>query len=156
MSPNSALQCPRHGAELIVERMHGIEVDRCGLCNGRWLDHHELDELEATRADEDERRGTVRYAERDSDLDCPVCGERMAAFNYRAYDLELDTCREEHGFWLDAGEEGRVRDIIDERVRGLKRSASAEVAWGNFLDGLGGRGGGGAWGSVRRFFGGRR
>ena len=49
-----------------------------------------------------------------------------------------------------------VRDIIDERVRGLKRSASAEVAWGNFLDGLGGRGGGGAWGSVRRFFGGRR
>ena len=80
----------------------------------------------------------------------------MAAFNYRAYDLEIDTCREEHGFWLDAGEEGRVRDIIDERVRGLKRSASAEVAWGNFLDGLGGRGGGGAWGSVRRFFGGRR
>ena len=156
MSPNPALQCPRDGSELIVEHMHGIEVDHCGVCNGRWLDHHELDDLEATRAEEDERRGTVRFAERDSDLDCPVCGDRMAAFNYRAYDLELDTCREEHGFWLDAGEEGRVRDIIDERVRGLKRSASAEVAWGNFLDGLGGRGGGGAWGSVRRFFGGGR
>ena len=69
---------------------------------------------------------------------------------------ELDTCRSEHGFWLDAGEEGRVRDIIDERVRGLQRSATAEAAWGNFLDGLGGRGGGGAWGSVRRFFGGGR
>ena len=150
------MQCPRDGAHLIEERMHGIEVDHCPDCNGRWLDHHELDALEATRAGEDERRGTVRYAERNSDLDCPVCGERMAAFNYRAYDLELDTCRGEHGFWLDAGEEGRVRDIVDDRVRGLQRSQSAEAAWGKFLEGLGGRGGGGAWDSVRRFFGGRR
>ena len=149
------MQCPKDGTNLIEERMHGIEVDHCGTCNGRWLDHHELDELEATRADEDERRGTIRFADRESELSCPVCGEPMAAFNYRAYDLEIDTCRDEHGFWLDAGEEGRVRDIIDERVRELKRSASAEAAWGDFLKGLGGGGGGdGVWGSVRRFFGG--
>ncbi len=151
------MQCPKDGTDLIEERMHGIEVDHCGTCNGRWLDHHELDELEATRADEDERRGTIRFADRTSDLRCPICGEPMAAFNYRAYDLEIDTCRDEHGFWLDAGEEGRVRDIIDERVRELKRSASAEVAWGDFLNGLSGGGGGdGVWGSVRRFFGGGR
>ena len=150
------MQCPRDGTELVEERMHGIEVDHCHTCNGRWLDHHELDELEATRASEDERRGTIRFSDRESELRCPVCGEPMAAFNYRAYDLELDTCRAEHGFWLDAGEEGQVRDIIDERVRDLKRSASAEVAWGDFLNGLGGRGGGGAWDSVRRFFGGGR
>ena len=151
------MQCPKDGTDLIEERMHGIEVDHCGTCNGRWLDHHELDELEATRADEDERRGTIRFADRESELSCPVCGEPMAAFNYRAYDLEIDTCRDEHGFWLDAGEEGRVRDIIDERVRELKRSASAEAAWGDFLKGLSGGGGGdGVWGSVRRFFGGGR
>ena len=151
------MQCPKDGTDLIEERMHGIEVDHCGTCNGRWLDHHELDELEATRADEDERRGTIRFADRESELSCPVCGEPMAAFNYRAYDLEIDTCRDEHGFWLDAGEEGRVRDIIDERVRELKRSASAEAAWGDFLKGLGSGGGGeGVWGSVRRFFGGGR
>ncbi|MCY4615187.1 MAG: zf-TFIIB domain-containing protein [Chloroflexi bacterium] len=151
------MQCPKDGTDLIEEHMHGIEVDHCGTCNGRWLDHHELDELEATRADEDERRGTIRFADRESELSCPVCGEPMAAFNYRAYDLEIDTCRDEHGFWLDAGEEGRVRDIIDERVRELKRSASAEAAWGDFLKGLSGGGGGdGVWGSVRRFFGGGR
>lgn len=150
------MQCPKDGSDLVEERMHGIEVDHCRACNGRWLDHHELDDLEATRAGEDERRGTVIFSERDSDLRCPICGEPMAAFNYRAYDLELDTCRQEHGFWLDAGEEGRVRDIVDERVRNLKRSASAEVAWGDFLDGLGGGGGDGVWGSVRRFFGGGR
>ena len=93
------MECPRDGTALIEERMHGIEVDHCPACNGRWLDHHELDELEATRAEEDERRGTIRFAERDSHLRCPVCGDEMTAFNYRADDLEIDTCRDEHGFW---------------------------------------------------------
>jgi hypothetical protein len=44
-----------------------------------------------------------------------------------------------------------VRDIINDRVRGLERSASAEAAWGGFLRGLkGGRGGGGLFGRGRR------
>ena len=150
------MRCPRDGSELVEEHMHGIEVDHCVQCNGRWLDHHELDELEAMRASEAERRATVQYAQRDSELNCPVCGERMSAFNYRGYNVEIDTCENEHGFWLDAGEEGRVRDIIDERVKGLERSVSAEAAWSKFLDGLGGKGGGGVWNGVRSFFGGRR
>ena len=54
------MQCPRDGTVLIAEYVHGIEVDHCKACNGRWLDHHELDELEATRADGDDRRGTDR------------------------------------------------------------------------------------------------
>jgi uncharacterized protein len=138
------MECPRDGRELIVEHVHGIEVDHCPQCNGRWLDHHELDQLEATTGATDaERRATIEFGEKDSELDCPKCGKRMRAFNYRAYNLELDVCLDEHGYWLDAGEEGRVRDIINDRVRGLERSATAEASWGNFLNGLKkGRGGG--------------
>lgn len=149
------VNCPRHHVDLVPETHHGIEVDRCPDCNGRWLDHHELDQLEATvRSTEEQRLATIQYARRDSELDCPVCGRRMMAFNYRAYDLELDVCDDQHGFWLDAGEEGRVRDIIEERVKGLRRAAGAEAAWDRFLDGLGGRGsaGGSIW---DRLFGGR-
>ena len=148
------LRCPRDGSALAEEQVHGIELDHCPNCNGRWLDHHQLDELEATRVeDAAPRRATIRFSNRDSELPCPVCDRQMSAFNYRGYDLEIDVCEEEHGFWLDAGEEGRVRDIIDERVRGLQRSVSAEKAWDNFLEGVGG---GGVWKSVRSFFGGRR
>ena len=43
---------------------------------------------------------------------------------------------DQHGYWLDAGEDGRIRDIIAERVRDLDRSASAEAAWGGFLNNL--------------------
>jgi Zn-finger nucleic acid-binding protein len=148
--------CPRDQTELKEEQLHGIEVDHCPTCNGRWLDHHELDELEAGKATEEERRGMIQYAQRESELPCPVCGELMLAFNYRAYNIELDSCEQEHGFWLDAGEVGEVRDTIEERVRGLKRAATAEESWGKFLDGIGGKSGGGAFGALRGFFGGRR
>ncbi len=128
----------------MVEHHHGIEVDRCPDCNGRWLDHAELDRLESSvRSTEEQRNATIEYSGRASELACPRCAKPMRAFNYRAYDLELDACEDQHGFWLDAGEDGRVRDIIEERVKGLQRAASAEAGWDRFLDGLGkgGRGG---------------
>ena len=136
------MNCPRCQAELLPhQQYHGIVVDRCPSCDGRWLDHDELDQLEATTpSTQEERRATIKYAERRSELGCPRCGKAMAAFNYRAYNLELDAC-DDHGFWLDAGEEARVREVIEERVRGLARASSAEAAWGGFLSRLkGGRG----------------
>ena len=147
------MQCPRDGAELVPERYRDIEVDHCKTCNGRWLDHHELVALEASVASgEHERAGTVEYAKRPSELDCPVCGQRMRAFNYRAYNLEIDTCEQEHGFWLDAGEDGLLRDVMEERVRGLARASSAEEAWGKFLGRVGNRS---VWDNIKRMFGGR-
>jgi Zn-finger nucleic acid-binding protein len=149
------MKCPRDGADLVIEHHHGIEVDHCPSCSGRWLDHHELDHLEATvPSTEAERLATIQYSRRDSELNCPVCGNQMIAFNYRAYNLELDTCEEEHGFWLDAGEDGRVRDIVEERIRGLNRSAGAEAAWDGFLDGLrgGGRGSSDIWNRLKGMF----
>lgn len=100
--------CPRDRTQLETSAEHGIEVDRCGKCQGAWYDYDELAELEATVGDEDERRGTIDYSKHASDLACPVCQQVMHAFNYRAYNLELDACAEGHGFWLDAGESERV------------------------------------------------
>jgi Zn-finger nucleic acid-binding protein len=112
-------------------------VDHCPECNGRWLDYGELDQLEATvKSTEEERRATVQFGERPGELKCPVCEKTMTTFQYRAHAVEIDVCPEEHGYWLDAGEEGRVRDIIAERVRDLARSANAEAGWGKFLGGI--------------------
>ncbi len=136
------MSCPRDHTPLTTEAQLGIEIDRCSTCNGRWLDFDELDQLEATvPSTEADRRATIEYGDHRGELNCPVCGERMRTFDYRGYNLELDVCPEEHGYWLDAGEDGRVRDIIAERVRDLGRAASAEAAWGGFLSRLkGGRG----------------
>ena len=143
------MKCPRDGAEFRVEELRGIQVDRCPECNGRWLDREELGQLEATvTSTEEQRVATIEYSNRESELSCPKCGALMSTFNYRAYSLELDACREGHGYWLDAGEEGRVRDIIEERVKGLERAATAEASWDKFLDGI--RGGGSFWDRLTR------
>jgi Zn-finger nucleic acid-binding protein len=124
------MKCPRDGSELTTEREGSLDVDRCPQCRGLWLDHDELDELEATVAQhEHHRRATIEYAKRPSDLPCPVCHKLMRAFNYRAYNLELETCEDRHGFWLDAGEEKHLLEIMRERVRGLNRAVHAERSW---------------------------
>jgi Zn-finger nucleic acid-binding protein len=129
----STLRCPRDGSELITEREYGIDVDHCPTCKGAWYEQMELELLEATVArDEGPRRGTIEYAKRQSELQCPHCGADMRAFDYRANNLELDSCPNEHGFWLDAGEADRVRGLMRERLRGLQRSSRAEEVWANF------------------------
>ena len=130
------MDCPRCAAPLELKSLKGIDVDRCGNCDGIWLDHPELDMLEDTVMDEDERKGTMVYAVRPSDISCPRCAGPMRTFNYRAYNLPLDECEEQHGFWLDSGEERRVLDLMKQRVKDLKRSASAEDEWGKLLNRL--------------------
>ncbi len=130
------MNCPRDNTGLKHETLHGIQVDACDTCGGIWLDTHELDELEAaTSSTEEERRATVTFGERKGDLKCPVCTKTMIVFNYRAHAVEIDMC-DEHGWWLDHGEEKRVREIIEERVRDLGRKYSAEKSWGGFLSGV--------------------
>ena len=143
------MNCPRDKVELQVERHRDIEVDRCPTCKGGWLDADELSRLEETvKSTEEQRRATIQYANHASELTCPKCGGSMTAFNYRAYSLELDVCDQHHGFWLDDGEAIRVREIIEERVAGLERAATAEAGWDKFLDDL--RGGGSFWNRLTR------
>lgn len=97
------MRCPRCSAELKVEQSRGIEVDRCPNCRGLWLDYTELDQLEDVVLDKDEVKGTLAYSPRPSDISCPRCEGPMKAFNYRAWDLELDLCEKQHGFWLIRG-----------------------------------------------------
>lgn len=146
------LNCPRDATPLDMGTEHGIEVDRCPTCRGAWYDDEELAILESTVADESDRGGMIDYAKRESELSCPVCGKPMRAFNYRAYNLELDACIEEHGFWLDEGEANRVRDVMKDRVSGLRRAGSAQEAWDRAKRG----GGGGVMDQLRGLFGGRR
>jgi Zn-finger nucleic acid-binding protein len=129
----ATLNCPRCETLLKLEKYKGIEVDRCPDCKGLWLDHPELDQLEDTVMDDDDLKGTMEYARRASEISCPKCGVLMTTFNYRAYNLPIDYCPEEHGFWLDKGEEERVLELIKQRTNDLNRSSNAEVEWAKFL-----------------------
>ena len=127
------MDCPRCKVPLSTANHKGIEIDSCPQCEGMWLDHPELDQLEDTVMDEDESKGTMVYAVRSSDISCPQCAGPMRTFNYRAYNLPIDECEAQHGFWLDKGEEKRVRELMDQRIKDLKRSGAAEQEWTKLL-----------------------
>ena len=54
----------------------------------------------------------------------------MMEFNYRANDLAIDACPNGHGFWLDNGEDKRIKLLLEQRVKDLGRSNKAEKLWG--------------------------
>ena len=128
------LNCPRCKVALNEKKFKDIDVDHCPQCKGLWLEFHELDELEDHSMDSDDTKGMLEYARRESDISCPHCDKLMETFNYRAHNLPIDHCTNEHGYWLDEGEEKKVLDIMKQRVRDLKRSSSAEESWSKFLE----------------------
>ena len=130
------MECPRCNTELKLETYKGIEVDKCPRCEGLWLDYIELDQLEDAIFDKDKLKGMMDYSPRPSDISCPKCQGMMTIFNYRAYNLPIDSCNDEHGFWLDKGEEKRVQELMKQRIKDLDRSAKAEAEWFGFLNKL--------------------
>ncbi len=128
------MNCPRCDVALNEKSLKGIEIDHCPECKGLWLDFHEMDQLEDHSMDDDELKGMMEYARRESDISCPHCNEVMETFNYRANDLPIDHCKNQHGYWLDEGEEKKVLEIMKQRVQDLKRSSSAEESWSKFLE----------------------
>ena len=133
------MNCPRCDSNLKVEKYKGIEVDRCVSCEGMWLEHHELDELEDKAMDDDDSKGTMITRSGPSELKCPNCQGGMLQFRYRYNELWLDVCELEHGFWLDKGEEKRVLELMEQRIKDLKRSGNAEQEWAKLLERVGGK-----------------
>jgi Zn-finger nucleic acid-binding protein len=129
------MNCPRCNGQMVIEDYMGIEVDKCRSCKGMWLDLIELDELEDKAYAEDALKGQVIYRTAPSTLKCPKCGKVMKKFNYKLYDVELDYC-EEHGYWLDKGEEERVLQIMKQRAKDMQRKADEEGKWTSFLGAL--------------------
>ncbi|MGA7710833.1 MAG: hypothetical protein WCA81_02950 [Rhizomicrobium sp.] len=50
----------------------------------------------------------------------------MKTFEYRFYDLEMDFCDQQHGFWLEADEDKRVSALMQEEEKNLGRKVLAE------------------------------
>lgn len=132
------MNCPKCSSELTKKFYKGMfEVESCPNCRGMWLDFHELDKLEDVIYAEDAHKGSLVHFQRQTDFPCPHCGAKLDEFQYRLYDLNLDTCAEnDHGFWLDAGEDERVMEIMRKRAEDIKRKMDAESEWRQMLKGM--------------------
>ena len=142
----ASLTCPACEGVMEIEDQRGIEIHRCGACDGLWLDPGELDDLvdappaaapDVAQIREEMRKvappvGEVRYRM------CPRCGDPMNRQNYGSHSgVVIDECRR-HGLYLDAHEFEAIetfirmggldikRKMLEERAR--KRELTARAA----------------------------
>lgn len=101
-----------------------------------WLDVDELDQLEDKAFENDDLKGSLIFRSRATEHPCPHCGDELARFQYRLHDLELEYCENEHGFWLDEGEEKRILELMTAREKDMNRKHSAETQWSGTLRGF--------------------
>jgi Zn-finger nucleic acid-binding protein len=129
------MNCPKCGTELVKKSYKGLfETDTCPNCRGMWLDFDELDRLEDTVFDQDERKGSLVHRPQTTKYRCPMCEGPLQEFQYRLYDLKLEYCAQnDHGFWLDAGEGGKIIEIMQRHAANNQRKLTSETEWRHFL-----------------------
>lgn len=127
------MKCPKDQTELVLEKLQDVEVDRCPQCKGMWLDYAELDTIEDRIMTDDHAKGTMQWNPAPTDLLCPHCGAKLNTFDYRLERLQIEVCPNNHGFWLDHGEEERVVQAMQNRIAGQERKAKAEGEWTGLL-----------------------
>lgn len=131
------MKCPNCRTDLAHAKQSGVDVELCRTCKGMWLTRQELNALEDEVFDlgDDEKGSLVFGSTADSRL-CPQCAKAMNKFNYRFYDLEMDFCGDGHGFWLEAGEDQRVLDLMKKEEDDRERKVLAEDKWSRTVKGL--------------------
>lgn len=129
------MKCPKCATALVQKYYKGMmEVECCPICRGMWLDFDELDRLEDVVFDRDDLKGSLIHREVVTDAPCPHCGNSLQEFQYRLFGLKLECCASEHhGFWLDAGEDERVLEIMRQRAAEMSRKLDAETEWRSTL-----------------------
>jgi len=128
------MKCPNCDSELVQKTRDGVEMEICPSCQGMWLSRQELAQLEDEVFDfGDDEKGSLMLDSTPSTRKCPQCGKFLRTFEYRFYDLQLEFCEEQHGFWLDADEDKRVLELMKKEEKNLGRKVLADDRFAGHL-----------------------
>jgi Zn-finger nucleic acid-binding protein len=99
-----------------------------------WFERDELDQLEDEVFDFGDRwKGTLVFSSTATTDPCPECAAPLQQFQYRFYDLAMEVCPNQHGYWLEADEDDRVLDLMKKEETELERKLLAENKWATLL-----------------------
>ncbi len=114
------MECPACGNQLQKMTAENVTVDVCkGSCGGIWFDNLELKKFDEPHESageqlleiERDESVTIDHTKR---LKCPKCNDvvMMRHFFSVKKQVEVDECPGCGGFWLDAGELGKIRSLF--------------------------------------------
>ena len=128
------MKCPRCGVDLQPAERHKLKVNYCQSCKGMWLEHDELEQLEDEVFDFGERwKGTLVPSATPTSAKCPECSACLQRFHYRFYDLQMEFCPNQHGYWLEDDEDTKVLELMKREETDLQRKLIAEDQWAGML-----------------------
>ena len=114
--------CPRCEQSLQEKKYERVTIDKCGKCQGVWLDDGEIAaiiEIEEEKFSPETVREVIAHAfagvppavaAEAPQARCPKCAKVMRLLNY-AYNsgVVIDRCIDSHGIWLDSGEVEKIQ-----------------------------------------------
>lgn len=106
--------CPKCPFSPMEEKtVHGVAVDECPKCGGRWYDAGELGR--SVQSPEKLRQAMMKgpLKPRAGDAMCPICSEKMVNGGLVNEFLRVDLCTKCQGFWLDKNEIGLIDRLLD-------------------------------------------
>ena len=124
------MKCPKCHLDLMPTLRHKLTVHGCPTCKGMWLEHQELNQLEDEVFDfGDDAKGTLVFSATPTTAQCPECNGPLKRFRYRLYDLEMEFCEKQHGYWLEDDEDTRVLELMKKEETDFQRKLIAEDQW---------------------------
>ena len=122
------MKCPRCNVDLTASDLgeYGFVVlDTCPTCKGAWFDKGELDRLDKSVWTNVEELPFKAAQEGREPVACPKCSSEMQPISPAdAPALVVDRCACCGGFWLDAGELDKMREVAlaadDEAVKHMR------------------------------------
>ena len=128
------MKCPKCNSDLTPAIRHKVKVNYCQSCKGMWLERQDLEKLEDEVFDfGEDAKGTLAFSSTPTTAKCPECSALLKRFNYRFYDLEMELCENQHGYWLDEDEDTRVLELMKKEEADEKRKLLAEDQWARTL-----------------------
>ena len=136
-------RCPSCGDALRrsdVGEYGSVALDVCPNCRGTWFDAGELDQLDGSVWANVEHQAFREVAPDHPRAACPRCEIPLEAVAPAEVEVTVDRCPACHGFWLDAGELDRMRDLAArtdakavQPVGNHKPAGWSELRWRMYL-----------------------
>lgn len=118
------MKCPNCANAMQTELYEGVEIDRCNICGGTWLDDGEIrtivQEVQTEFTEEEklsafDRKGGDQRERKP--IHCPKCNATMTTFQYLYNSgVFIDSCPNGHGIYLDNHELEMVQIFMEESL----------------------------------------
>ncbi len=115
------MKCPDCSSALQETDFHGVRIDECSKCRGRWFDRDQL------RVAKDRTDDNLRWLDFDlfgeeakpfevkpSGRNCPKCMVVMTSLEYAPSQVIVDRCDQCQGVWLNHDEFERIVNHLEE------------------------------------------